>query len=102
MDRDILNKLFVLLKSKKIEVKEGIYLKVGEEIKIRLYMGNPTTLYCDFESPLPFLIIDKPGGFDIWDIEKNVESIHLTKESYTLVVKGFPDVTRDWPKDDKI
>lgn len=88
-----LDELELLLKNKELVLEEGVKLVCGDKIRpVISYEDGVTQI--DFESPFVYLLVEKMGGLDIFDIKRRVNKIVLTDTEVTLVIDSFPDITR--------
>lgn len=88
-----LNELELLLKNKELVLEDGAKLVCGDKIRPVISYENGVT-EIDFESPFVYILIEKMGGLDIFDIKRRVNKIILTEKTVTLVIDSFPDITR--------
>lgn len=85
-----------LLKDKKLDLDKdkSAYAQCGEEINSKLYLKGDS-VFLDFSSPYPYIVIDKVGGLNVFDITRKIIGVEIGPTYYTLRIDGFPDITRD-------
>lgn len=83
-----------LLENKRLEVAEGSAVSCAETINLSISRVAAGQTLITFSSPYPYLLISKLGPVRISEIKRKVNSISINKESYTLSIDDFPDITK--------
>ena len=88
-----LDQLEELIDKRELILEKGSKLVCGDKVRPVISRQNGVTII-EFDAPFIYLIIEEMGGINIIDIKRKVDKIKLTKESITLVIDSFPDITR--------
>jgi len=91
---DYLKLLEELLEKKRLEVSDGAAISCAETINLSISRVQSGQIIITFGSPYPYLLISKLGPISITEIKRKVNSISINKDSYTLSIDDFPDITR--------
>ncbi len=88
--------IFDLLRDKRLNLDDdnSAYLTCGEELNHKWYYKDKS-VFIDFDSPFPYITIDKVGGLNLIDITRKVLGVEIGPTYYTLRIDGFPDITKD-------
>jgi len=89
-----LDTLETLLKTKELQLEDGVKLVCGEKIRPVLSYANGVTSI-EFESPFVYIVLEKLGKINIFDIKRKINRIEIGPKTITLVIDSFPDITRD-------
>lgn len=89
-----LNKLEELLEKKELVLEKGAKLVCGDKV-CPIIWREDGMIVIDLESPFVYLVIEELGGINIIDIKRRLNKILIRPKTITLVIDGFPDITRD-------
>lgn len=94
MDKNPIEMFEELIRSKRLEVSDGVILTCGEAINPTIRLGQSDNIEVIFSSPYPYLLISKLGPVPIHEIKRKVNSVSINKDSYTISIDDFPDITK--------
>ena len=89
-------KLFSLFKERKLEVKTGVFIELGEEINNKIYLENDL-LIIKFESPFPYVHVTELGPIKLKNIVRpKVDSISINESGIMkIILNNFMDFEFD-------
>lgn len=85
-----------LLVKKELQIEDGVKLICGDKICPVICRDGQTTVI-DFEAPFIYVLIEKLGKINIFDIKRKINKIVIGEKSITIDIDDFPDITRDRP-----
>ena len=85
-----------LLVKKQLQIEDGVKLVCGDKICPVIYRDGQTTVI-EFDAPFIYVLIEKLGKINIFDIKRKINKIIIGEKSITIDIDDFPDITRDRP-----
>ena len=79
------------IKTKELEISDGVFLVCKEEVRLVIYAKDDTVIV-EFEAPFAYLLVKKIGPKRLLNVlEPKVKQICIKESSIVIQLSNFPD-----------
>lgn len=91
----MIDRLITLVKDSKLEISDGIWLNIGEQISVKIFQQRDDVMI-NFDAPFPYIHVTKLGIMKLANLVKpRVTGIAITPRVIRLEMDGLPSFEVD-------